>query len=357
MVDKRPPPVPHRRDEKRYWNEPNLGFTNVKRQHYVPQLFLRPFAADNGNLSVYDLEDGQLFATGIQNAAAISRYYDLDIQIPEELELPSGIRVSTESWLSEVERAAAPLIGRLIDDPASLVGMSGGERNDLARFFAAQYFRVPAYRNFIRTTQENLVGRMKAMAKNLIFNRFEQGDAEEIWAIQDAFPDHKWLGGEEPMSEPLDVASMLQEVQGFANLLQAMNWRVGRVPAPTLYTSDNPLASHVKPVREWWDLPAFANVDYYIPLSPAVLLRMQPRKMDGEVREGEREAADFSNWDASVARHVVSDTATRYLFGSSAPVSRECASACLQKIDRVRLMHAIVWQGFDPRPPKLDIPD
>ena len=42
-------------DDSKFWNEPNLSPTKVKRQHYVPQVLLRAFAV-NGKVRVVDLD-------------------------------------------------------------------------------------------------------------------------------------------------------------------------------------------------------------------------------------------------------------------------------------------------------------
>jgi hypothetical protein len=65
-------------NEDNFWNEPNLGPTKVKRQHYVPQLFLRAFSLDD-KIRVVDLNEGREYRTSIANVAVESHFYDEDI--------------------------------------------------------------------------------------------------------------------------------------------------------------------------------------------------------------------------------------------------------------------------------------
>ncbi len=74
-------------DDHRFWNEPNLSPTNVKRQHYVPQLLLRAFAVD-GKVRVVDIDsEGKEYKTSTANIAVEKHFYDMNL---------ANIRVSTE---------------------------------------------------------------------------------------------------------------------------------------------------------------------------------------------------------------------------------------------------------------------
>ncbi len=116
---------------------------------------------------------------------------------------------------------------------------------------------------------------------------------------------------------------MLSEVQGFANLLRAAPWHIGVAPdSIQLYTSDNPVAGYLNPVRSWWEGAAFASFTYFVPLSPKVLLKIErrPNRKDNEELQprGKRRRKDFSEWGISFARHVVTHNARRYLYGEGA---------------------------------------
>jgi hypothetical protein len=153
------------------------------------------------------------------------------------------------------------------------------------------------------------------------------------------------------------VNFMLGEVQGFANLLVAAPWRIGFAPdSIQLYTSDNPVAGYLNPVRPWWETAAFASLNYFVPLSPKVLLKIERRpdqKGKGELKpRGERRHEDFSEWEISFARHVVTNDAVKYLYGEGPVVPKDCAASCLERIGRAELEFAIRYLGFDPRPPR-----
>ena len=112
-------------------------------------------------------------------------------------------------------------------------------------------------------------------------------------------PEEWWFQQERPFNHAELTAQMLESIQGYANMLWSMPWRIGRVPEHIkLYTSDNPLHGYLQPIREWWEHGSFATFWYYVPLSPSVLLRIAPftyRPEEAEVGDpGARVALDFS---------------------------------------------------------------
>lgn len=85
-------------DAPKFWDEPNLSPTNVKRQHYVPQVLLRAFAVE-GKVRVVDLDsEGKEYKTSNANIAVEKHFYDMNL---------TDIRVSTEDWLAQLEGDAA----------------------------------------------------------------------------------------------------------------------------------------------------------------------------------------------------------------------------------------------------------
>jgi hypothetical protein len=300
------------RTEKR-WKEPILATTEVKNQHYVPQMYLRGFARAEQVRRV-DLATGNdSIRTKVRNAGAQRGFNNFRIE---------GFEVSTETWLSELESAADPLLKRLRADPAELLTFTVDDEMDLARFLASLSFRVPAFRGFLDSLQSHLLEKIKPIARAYLEHQ-HKGDEERInriWAEWERQPPEWWLQQEHPFDHAKDTAKMLEGVQGFANILCSMPWRVGRVPEHIrLYTSDNPMHGYLQPIHEWWECGSFGTFWYYVPLSPSVLLRIAPFTYRPESAEdsdpGERVTRDFSGWDAAMALHIQSRGATQYLFG------------------------------------------
>lgn len=333
-------------NNQKFWNEPNLSETGVKRQHYVPRLLLRTFAAD-GKIRVFDLKDSTEYRTSIKNVAVETHFYDMKIE---------GIQVSTEDWLAQLEEEAVRVIERLLNDPNSISSLSVKEELHIARFITALRFRTPAFRDYNEKMTASMLEQIKDMAKKQIYHQHVKQKADAIWEEIKKKPDHWWFNEPEPQQRARITTFMLGEVQGFANILRAAPWRIGFAPdSIRLYTSDNPVAGYLHPVRIPGEGAAFSSFTYFMPLSPRVLLKIDrrpDRKGDKELQPcGERRRCDFSEWDISFARHVVTNDAIRYLFGERPIVPKDCAASCLERIDRAKLEFAVHYLGFDPRPP------
>ena len=226
----------------------------------------------------------------------------------------------------------------------------------LARFIAALRFRTPHFRAENDAMMASLVAQTKDMIKGAIFHQYGEQEAQALWDVYNDQPDYKWLGESEPPQPAGTSTYMLSEVQGWANLLWCAPWRIGKAPAKSrkLYTSDNPVAAYQRPVRPWWEGAAFGSLTYIMPLSPDTLLKIERRPDGGgdSNPRGSRRHRDFSVEEISMARHLVTREATRFLYGEGLFVPRDCATKCLKTIDEAKVRFAKRYLGYDPRPPK-----
>jgi len=126
--------------ERNPWNKSVLGITSARRQHTVPRFFLRKFRDESEPSRIGDLE----------------RYIDLN-----------GITVSTETWLSEVERKAAPIIAALIDKLGSISTLTDVQDFDLARFLCALHRRTQHYRDSTDATVGKAIEQVNQTVKDM----------------------------------------------------------------------------------------------------------------------------------------------------------------------------------------------
>ena len=148
---------------------------------------------------------------------------------------------------------------------------------------------------------------IKRIARGQLFAMTSKKEAAATWAEWEKKPDHFWWGMEREEPPEEFTADFLAEVQGYANLLRAAPWRIGKAAGSLrLYTSDNPVAAYWPAVRPWWEGAAFGSLVYYVPLSPDVLLRIGRRPDSQEEDVGARQRRDFDDHaavsDAEFAR-------------------------------------------------------
>ena len=329
-----------------FWREPILSKTETKRQHFIPRLYLKNFAMADGKIRVFDLRENCEHSSSLKNVAVERHFYNVNVG---ELEL------SAEDWLAKLESDSSRIIQALIREPTVIATLTGEEENTFSRFVAALALRTPT----LREALNDVFGDVSAQVEQKIQAQFlhqlgeEQGlDEYEKWRSK---PIHERFGDEKP-TQPATVTNfLLGEVKGFANLLRAAPWRIGKVLGPLrLYTSDNPVAHYVGPLSPWWRQRGFSSFHYYLPLSPDLLLKIERRPdrsdSDSAVNPwGERRYKDFSEWETSIARHSISRDASRYLYGSGLVVSKQCAESCLDRIEHDMREFAAKYLGYVPQ--------
>ena len=140
-------------DDQHRWDEAIFSTTDAKRQHYVPEMYLKAFAGKNGQIGLFNAHDGKMVTrTSVDNVAVSARFNDMEIE---------GKRLSSESWLSEVEGNASPILNDLIEHPENIELLSVDEEFLLARFIAALRFRTPAFREWNEQVMGNFESQIK----------------------------------------------------------------------------------------------------------------------------------------------------------------------------------------------------
>ena len=330
------------------WDEPILSETQTRRQHYVPRFYLKPFARSDGKLPVSDLRENRVYVSSLENVAVQSGFYDVDL---------SGHAYSAENWLGELESDAATVLRRLLDNPSAITTLTCKQENALARFIASLILRTPFKRQELDDTLDGVFSQIEQKLPSQFVHQFGEAQGLAKYTEWQAKPFHQRYGEREPTQSASITTSLLSKVQGFANLLRAAPWRIGNALGQLrLYTSDNPVSRYLRPIRPWWEVGAFSSFHYYLPLSPELLLKIERRPDAADLDKdaspwGERRKKDFSGWEISMARHIISRDASRYLYGDGLVVSKQCAVSCLDRIERSTREFAAKYLDYDPNPP------
>ena len=331
------------------WNEPILSETQAKRQHFVSRFYLEPFTGRDGKLRVVDLQLEREYTTSTANVAVQSRFYDIS---------QDGHDFSAEDWLSDLEGKADGILQILLNDPSAIATLTDEQENDLSRFIAALVFRTPSKREEMDGLLSTAYSQIESKLQAQFVHQFGENQGDSMYGEWQSKPIHERYGGREPVQPASTTISLLAEVQGYANLLRAAPWRIGNVTGRfRLYTSDNPVARHLRPVRKWWDVGAFASYDYFLPLSPDTLLKVERRIDKADTNQecsckGDRRKKNFSEWEVSMARHIMSRSASRYLYGEGIVIPKQDAEIHLARIEEEARELAIRYLGVDPSPPQ-----
>jgi hypothetical protein len=215
-----------------------------KRQHFVPQFYLRRFATLEPSevIWTYDTMTGDVRPSTV-DATAFERYL-------YAVTLEDGTRLNDlEDFLADIEGSGAPVLAKLI----SGAPISDQERANFASFMATMYVRTDAFRHEYATLAMNL-------AQLQIYATASHDGAFRTFAKRYQ-QDHGPMSGEEiafmrdVMRRPQDFTISVDKewtlrafmaCETLAPIFDRMRWTVMRTSGQHFFvTSDNPVVFKV----------------------------------------------------------------------------------------------------------------
>jgi len=306
--------------------EPNLAPTKVARPHTVARLHLRGFALGK-MLPTCDMDTGDERSFSVKSATVRKNYYNVKV---------AGTPLSPETWLSQIEDRAAPLLRDVAADPTRVMMLSEEEEMLVARYVATQRFRVPSHVKSVRAGVHSMANSVRSLELDILEKLTSAGKFAGLQAEWARKSDEDLLEIKEPLDDAELTVDLLGLLPAWTAWLMAMPWRTGRVPSPyTLYTSDNPVATYTPKYRPFPQsslAPTLWEQGHVLAISPEVLLWIDPMGYGAPPLRNTRRCEDFSPWMTSVARHLISRDADRFLYGRGPYISRECAVRCLANV-------------------------
>jgi hypothetical protein len=266
--------------------------SKVKKQHYVPQYYLRQFADDNGLTHVYDKFQQSQFRANIRDVASDTYFYDLSQDYIEELEERIRAKQSEEGadeekvnrvlqlikntqiieqHLSRLEARSATILDKVIEDLEKGCKFRRKYRWEIAMMAALQYWRTYENRETMKEMAQKIeLGVMRIVNKmneakgtnftaediGVVFNPNRTEDLHKLFVYDmnrivgtaTVFNHHIWLMGVNETNEPL-------------------------------CTSDNPVATRPHITNEWYSNSGIASrgIEITFPLNPKYIVIMCER--------------------------------------------------------------------------------
>jgi hypothetical protein len=238
----------------------------TKKQHYVPQFYLRRFTHDGSHLYVYDKFAGRSFPSRVEDVASENCFYDETAASPQS-SLGSGPQ-EVEQRLAALETKTSAALKALIEGVEKDALIDPATKRDVALLMAAQVFR----------TRETRTAALQLQQKAREALRGEQLASElEAWLADSERPEV----AAEVQRMLLLNASMLDHV---ADVLLSHIW-VAFVndTAEPLWASDHPVVPTAQirdPLRGTSGLGS-PGIEVSFPLSSKLSLVMYERTVFG----------------------------------------------------------------------------
>jgi hypothetical protein len=311
-----------------------------KKQHYVPQLYLRSFTSGTGQISVFDKATRRSYASSVRDAGHENHF----LSIPE-LDGSAGPGSHFEALFQEVEAPAAIALANVVSaaEEHRLMFLDQGEREILARFLAVQFLRTPEART-------RVIEALECLTRSIMSIKARQNAME--W-------DHKTISeaARIPVEKYARVHAQFglnpEQIATIAYALDSHVWRVMiNCSDHPFYTSDNPLAFHCHVPRPGRGVGiATYGVEVAFPLSPRLMLTLVHRgyardvapnwlESEGMVGEGNDGNVEYYRW-----MQIVS--ARRFLFAprDDFTLAREVCEQEPDLCDMDRKRMEVWWGG------------
>jgi hypothetical protein len=256
----------------------------TKKQHYVPQFYLKQFANPTGMLEVLDLKNKRIMKPHSYSAVAYARYF-------YAIEEGQHDQVSQEfeKWFAQIEDAIAREWSAIIER-AENGAMNPRDFRIVSDFMSTQMLRTRAFQNQLRLNMENVD---KILMKQQMENTdFEDGATVQYFqkilgkdVTKKDLDDAKALLISDDYSISRNNAQFLQHminnVAGIANILYFQQWTVFKTLGQYKFiTTENPVMEWMPKREEFWGASMIERKHYFA-ISPNCLIELsQPPLLD-----------------------------------------------------------------------------
>jgi len=235
----------------------------VKKQHYVPQFYLRRFAIDD-KLFLFDKFTQKVVPTNVRDAGSGSYFYDLPQKLmpPEADEIDEQI---VEKALGEMESVFAVALDKSLATVERKRRINQKQKPAMAFFMALQFLRTPEQRQSGIELEE-------ALANVLLKFHPDLTDADREYRVK-FNEEYAAFSHAQFMMDP-------KVWEEFTGILLRHIWIIGvNNTAQPLYTSDNPIVRqpHKQHPHMSYSGLASEGIEIDFPLSPRYILLIYER--------------------------------------------------------------------------------
>lgn len=252
-------------------------------QHYVPKVLLKNFSSRPYHIWVYDKVNRDknwhfIKERPISKVASAEYFYD---------KIPNDIESSYEYELAKIEKAADPIISKLIFSK-KLSSISAEEKEILSFFITVQHLRTKSGLHYCKTISDDLEQKLSPF-----FKEGPNFDYKKLWFDN------------------------LESTPDFSKYILNKIWFLGECESK-FYTSDHPVVLQNStvddPLRGTLGLDSY-GIEIYMPLTDSLILCMFCEKLLNNY-EGDTSPLDFNDEQVLNVNWLQYAQSVRFLFSS-----------------------------------------
>ncbi|MBU2580000.1 DUF4238 domain-containing protein [Patescibacteria group bacterium] len=246
----------------------------TKKQHYVPRFYLKQFADNNGKLSVLDIRNKKIGRKRAYSGVCYEKFF-YGVKTGEQDDVSQAV----EDYLQNIEDKAVNAIAYFCKQVKDNKYISNNIRYDISYLMSIMWIRTDYFRQQMNRMSEDMTKKLYGLnaghkdiyikkAKELAKKQNINLSDKEIKKMRKMIIDGKY-------SLTFNNAQHLhffEDVEGFANLIYAKNWRVYIVTGKYRFiTSDTPVIEWFPEKKSFYGV-SFLERKHYFPITPEVLI-------------------------------------------------------------------------------------
>lgn len=235
--------------------------SNPKKQHFVPQSYLKHFTNSDGFLHIYDLVSDQFRVQTPGSTGYSNNFYTVEIDGNKDYSIEKMLAVNVDSLYN-------PIVSKI----ANREVLTHEDKINLATFLTFQHLRTPAQRK----NYDKMVETFYKKSSKIIFqmkkvhNQLEHYSSEDLESLEDILENEKFQVN---VPKEQSLGFMLKFSEEMIQMLTNHNFVIIEASNKSEFiTSDNPYCM----VKEKWTAPyegyGIINTTKIFPITPKHLL-------------------------------------------------------------------------------------
>lgn len=247
-----------------------------RKQHYIPQCYLRNFSPNNKNIFIYDKIEKKSFRNKIENIAYIDYFYELPEKYIENLnEISFGKKYYEKEFFgNNIEKHYSRLLEKInvkaklwISNYNTDKIITAQEKEIFSQLIAIQYLRMPNIRDKWVDARKKATNYRSDLIKSFLINKNPKQKSE--------IEDIKVKYNEE--YNPILHSEIFSDEElyiGIANQLINKHWVYYVSEFNDFYTSDNPIIikPHIKGQKLYYSGFGMNGAEIIFPIGSSILL-------------------------------------------------------------------------------------
>jgi len=246
-----------------------------KKQHYVPQFYLKNFADDKGNLYSLDVKNKRMCSPKSYSGLGYAHYF-----YARKTGVPDRISQEIEKWLQGIEDIIARKLPDIIDRILNYDHIGTDDRYILSVFMSMLWLRSPNMRNQLNQMEESMIKKLWSLSAPNRVNEYIRKTKKKMTKEERL----KIIEMMEKGSYKLQFSNIQHlkfmtktlgfDGPGFTNMFFGQKWKIYIAKGEKRFiTSDSP-------VVEWWPFPktfygaSFLQRNKYFSLTPEIFFEL-----------------------------------------------------------------------------------